>query len=210
MSSHLRKLALTIHITFSVGWFGAVAVFLALSIAGFTSQNPQIVRASYVAMGLSAWLVILPACCGAFLTGLIQSLATQWGLFKHYWLVVKLFLTILCTLALILHMQPISYIADVASMQPLSDTELRGLRIQLIFDAGAALLVLLIIIAVSVYKPWGKINYRATTEAQKYSNTAVVRSPARKPWGLYVILGLIGLILLVGILHLFGISLGGH
>jgi hypothetical protein len=210
MTPNVRKLALTTHITFSVGWFGAVAVFLALSIVGFTSDNLEIVRASYVAMGLSAWLVILPACCGAFLTGLIQSLATQWGLFKHYWIVVKLFLTILCTLVLILHMQPISFISEVASMQSLSDTKLRGLRIQLIFDAGAALLVLLIIIAVSVYKPWGKINYRATKESQKYSNTAVVRSPARKPWGLYMLLSLIALILLVGILHLFGISLGGH
>ena len=34
MSPRLRKLALTAHVTFSVGWLGAVAAFLALSIAG--------------------------------------------------------------------------------------------------------------------------------------------------------------------------------
>lgn len=155
-SPNLRKLVLTTHITFSVGWFGAVAVFLALAIAGFTSQNIQVIRAAYIAMGLSTWFVILPACFGALLSGLIQSLGMPWGLFKHYWIAVKLLFTILSTLVLLLHMQSISYLAEVASETPLSDTDLRGLRIQLIADAGAALLVLLIIIAISIYKPGAK------------------------------------------------------
>jgi hypothetical protein len=52
MSPRLRKLALTAHITFSVGWFGAVAVFLIHAIVGLTSQQPLMVRAAYLAMGL--------------------------------------------------------------------------------------------------------------------------------------------------------------
>jgi hypothetical protein len=48
-----RKWALTAHIVFSVGWAGAAAGFLALSIAGVTSQNPEVVRAAYVGMNLS-------------------------------------------------------------------------------------------------------------------------------------------------------------
>lgn len=39
MTPALRKLNLTAHITSSVGWLGAVASFLALSIAGLTSTN---------------------------------------------------------------------------------------------------------------------------------------------------------------------------
>jgi hypothetical protein len=41
-------LALTAHIAASVGWLGAVAGFLALSIAGLTSQDVQTVRAAYL------------------------------------------------------------------------------------------------------------------------------------------------------------------
>jgi hypothetical protein len=210
MTPNFRKFLLTTHITFSVGWFGAVAVFLALAIAGVTSQNVQVVRATYIAMGLSTWFVILPACFGALLSGLVQSLGTPWGLFKHYWIAVKLLLTILCTLVLLLHMQPISYLAEVASETPLSNMDLRGLRIQLIADAGAALLVLLIIITISIYKPWGKIQYGLSLKDGQSTAAINPTSMRTKPWGLYILLTIIGLMLLIGILHLFGIGLGGH
>jgi hypothetical protein len=41
----LRKLALTAHVTASVGWLGAIMAFLTLSVTGLTSQDPQTVRA---------------------------------------------------------------------------------------------------------------------------------------------------------------------
>jgi hypothetical protein len=50
MTSGLRKFALTIHVTSSVGWLGAVGAFLALAIAGVGSENAQIVRSAYLAM----------------------------------------------------------------------------------------------------------------------------------------------------------------
>ncbi len=95
MTTRITKLVLTSHITFSVGWLGAVAVFLALAITGLTSQNIQLARSAYMAMEMSAWFVIVPFCLASLFTGLIQALGTKWGLFKHYWIVVKLFLTIL-------------------------------------------------------------------------------------------------------------------
>jgi len=52
MTLRLRKLALTMHVTSSVGWLGAVAAFLALSIAGLTSGNDETMRAAYLAMQL--------------------------------------------------------------------------------------------------------------------------------------------------------------
>jgi hypothetical protein len=210
MTPNLRKLVLTTHITFSVSWFGAVAVFLVLAVTGLTSHNVQVIRATYIAMGLSTWFVILPACFGALLSGLVQSLGTPWGLFKHYWIAVKLLLTILSTLVLLLHMQPISYLAEVASETPLSNSDLRGLRIQLIADAGAALLVLLIIITISIYKPWGRIQYGIRRKDGQSTAAINPKSTKRNPWGLYILLTIIGLMLLVGILHLFGIGLGGH
>ena len=90
---------------------------------------------------------------------MVQALGTPWGLLKHYWVLVKLVLTLGATLVL-LHMQPISYLAEVAAKTNLSATELRGLRIQLIADAAAALVVLLTSTAISVYKPWGRIGKR--------------------------------------------------
>jgi hypothetical protein len=59
MTPSLRKLVLTAHITFSVGWIGAVAAFLALAIAGLTSHDVQMVRAASLAMELTARFVIV-------------------------------------------------------------------------------------------------------------------------------------------------------
>ena len=93
MTLRLRKLALTAHITFSVGWLGAVVAYLALAIVGLTSRDAQIVRAAYLSMELIGWFVIVPFSLAALLTGLVQSLGTQWGLFRHYWILVKFLLT---------------------------------------------------------------------------------------------------------------------
>jgi hypothetical protein len=162
MSPAFRKLLLTTHITFSVGWFGAVAGFLALSIAGLNSENEQIIRSAYLSMDLVSWYVILPAALGAFITGIIQSLATQWGLFKHWWIAVKFILTLGATALLLLHMKPISLMADIAMVGNVSDY--RGLQVQLIADASLALIVLFITTAISVYKPWGRIKSKVIEE----------------------------------------------
>jgi len=202
----IRKFGLTAHITFSIGWFGAVVGFLILAISGLISQKPQMVTANYLTMELIGWFVIIPFCLGALLTGIFQSLGTDWGLLKHYWIVVKLVLTVVATLVLFLHMQPVSYLADIASKKELSYSEFRSMRIQLIADACAALFVLLVAITISVYKPWGKIAYGFS---KNNGNTLiVVRS--KTPWGFYVLLSIIGLMIVIAILHLFGISLGHH
>lgn len=52
MTPWLRKFALTAHVTASAGWLGAVAGFLALAVAGPTSQNAQTVRDANLAMEL--------------------------------------------------------------------------------------------------------------------------------------------------------------
>jgi hypothetical protein len=90
MTPRLRKLLLTAHITFSVGWFGAVAAFLALAITGLTSRDAQMVRTAYAAMELTARFVIVPLAFASLLSGIVQSLGTPWGLFRHYWVLAKM------------------------------------------------------------------------------------------------------------------------
>ena len=110
MTPGLRKFALTAHVTTSVGWLGAVAAFLALAIAGLTSQDAHLLRAAYLAMELTAWSIIVPLSLASPLTGLVQSLGTPWGLFRHYWVLVKLLITIPASIVLLLHMQPIGHL----------------------------------------------------------------------------------------------------
>ena len=159
MPPRLRKFALTAHVTSSVGWLGAVAGFLALAVAGLTSRDAQTVRAVYLVMDLTAWYVIVPLCLASVLTGLVSSLSTTWGLFRHYWVLLKILITIPSSLMLLVHMQPISYMAGVAANTPFSIVDLHGLKVQLVIEAAAAVLVLLVATALSVYKPKGVTRY---------------------------------------------------
>ena len=193
MNSRVSKLMLTTHITFSVGWIGTVAAFLALSIVGLIG-NDEMVRACYIAMELVAWFIIVPFCFASLLTGLIQALGTHWGLFTHWWILVKLILTVIATLILILHMQPISYLADVASQKILAFEDLRNLRLRIIADAGAAILVLVAITTVSVYKPWGKIQFGVSLPGFK--------ATTKKPMGKYLLIGFGIAIVIFIMLHL--------
>src|SRR6516225_9693510 len=144
MSRRFRKLALSAHVTASVGWLGAVAGFLALAIGGLTSQQSQTVGAAYLAMELITWSVIIPLSLASLVTGLVSSVGTDWGLFRHYWVLAKLLLTILATTLLALHTQPVGRAASLATEKMMSSADLRPVRIQLVVDAGAALLVLLV------------------------------------------------------------------
>src|SRR4051812_49085831 len=84
-SPAFRKLVLTLHITGSVGWLGAVAGFLALGIAGLSDDNAMMTRAAYLGMRIVGWYVIVPLCGVSLVTGVAQALGTPWGLFHHYW-----------------------------------------------------------------------------------------------------------------------------
>lgn len=159
MAPRLRDLMLTVHVTSSVGFLGAVAAFLALAVAGLTSRDAQMVRAAYLAMELITWFVVVPLCFASLLTGVVQSLGTPWGLFRHHWVLVKLSLTLFSTIALLVHTQPISYVAGVAAGTALSNADLRGLRVQLVVASSIALLVLLVTTALSIYKPRGVTRY---------------------------------------------------
>jgi hypothetical protein len=159
MAPRLRKLALTAHVTSSVGWMGAVACFLALAIVGLTGREEQVVRATYVAMKTTTWAVIVPLCLASLVTGLIESLGTPWGFFRHYWVVAKLALTVLATVVLLAHTQPIGLLAHAAARASLALGDLRAVRVQLLVDAAAALLVLLVATLLAIYKPRGMTAY---------------------------------------------------
>jgi hypothetical protein len=159
MAPQFRQFMLTAHVTSSVSFLGAVAAFLALAAAGAVGHDARTVSAFSLAMEQITLFVIVPMCLASLLTGLVQSLITSWGLFRHYWVVVKLLLTILSTVVLWVHMKPIAYLARVAAGTEWSGADLAGLRFQLMIAAGAAVLVLLTATALSIYKPRGMTPY---------------------------------------------------
>ncbi len=159
MSSTLRKLVLVVHVASSVGSLGAVLVFLTLAIAGLSSEDAQTTRGVYIAMDLTARFVIVPLLLVSFLVGLVQALSTPWGLFRHYWVLVKFLLTALTIVVLLLQMEGIASVAAVAANTALSSADLLELRRSIRTHAAGGIVVLLTLVALSIYKPRGITRY---------------------------------------------------
>jgi hypothetical protein len=168
MTPGLRKFALTAHITSSVGWLGAVVAFLALAVAGLTSQNAQTVRGAYLVMELTGWFVLVPLSLASLLTGLVQSLGTTWGLFRHYWILFKLLINLVATIVLLMYMQTLRYLAGVAGETTASSAVPGRLRTPSpVLHASLALLLLLVATTLAVYKPRGMTRYGQRKQHQR-------------------------------------------
>jgi hypothetical protein len=207
MTPGVRKFTLTAHVASSVGWLGSVAAYLAVALAGLTSQDPQMVRAAYLITALIGWLVIVPLSFAALLTGLVQSLGTEWGLFRHYWIVSKFALTVGAIIVLLVHMQTVSRMAQIAVEVSLSGGDHRDMRKHLVLHAAGALIVLLTTTVLSIYKPWGRTPYGRRVQLQRQTATARMATsaePNAKKTGPYVLVAIIALLVVMLVLHFAG------
>jgi uncharacterized membrane protein YgcG len=158
MSPGLRKFTLAVHLTLSIGWIGAVAAYIALDVAAATSRSAQTLRTAYLGMESISRTVIVPLALASLITGLVISLGTKWGLFRHYWVVISLVLTIVATVVLMVERQVISSYAEMAAAPSTAADDLRALPGTLPHSVGGTL-VLLVVLVLNIYKPQGLTRY---------------------------------------------------
>jgi hypothetical protein len=173
MTPRLRKFALPGHVTSSVGWLGAVVIFLALAVVGLTSQEAQTLRGAYLVMEPAAWLVLVPLAFASPATGVVQSLGTTWGLFRHYGVLFKLLIPVFATIVLLIDMETFRFMARVAA-DPSADLGVVR-RASHRLHAALALLVLLVDTVLAVYKPPGMTPYGWRQQHEQRT--------ASQPWG---------------------------
>lgn len=215
MTGGVRKFALTAHVGSSVGWLGAVAAFLVLSIAAMTSANADTMRSAYISMNLIGQFMIVPLSLAALLTGVVQAFGTQWGLVRYYWVLVKFALTLVATTLLVMH----QFTAVSSAAKRVSEAavgalpDIGGLGIQLIVDASLGLVALLVTLTLSVYKPWGRTRYGLRAEERERITAATGSAPTfgPMPFGLKLFIGLIAVIVAtIAVIHLAGGGLSHH
>ena len=148
-----RRLALAIHIVASMGWLGAAIAILAMAMIGLTSDDEDIVRGVYQVMEPTAWLTLVPMAIGSLVTGALSSLASVWGLFRHWWVVFKILINAFAIVVLLMYMATFSAMADIAA-DPASDLALVRNPSPLLHGI-IAIAALLAATVLSVYKPRG-------------------------------------------------------
>ena len=219
MMPALRRVTFTTHITSSVGWVGAAMAFLALAVIGVTSEDERTVRGAYLVMAPAAWFVLVPLAHASLLSGIALSLGTTWGLFRHYWVVLKLGITVFSTVILLIYVGTFRQMAGVAA-DPVVDLAMVR-NASPIVHAILALVLLVAATVLGVYKPFGMTAYgerrleeqRRPASALTPASAGTARAPdsVSTPAWIYVVGAIaLALALLVVILHLTGATPSHH
>jgi hypothetical protein len=156
LSPGARKLALSFHLTVSVGWIGSVFAYLGLGITAVRTDDAELIRAMWSAMDAIGWYVIVPLAVASLVTGLLMALGTKWGLFRHYWVVISFGLTVFAVAVLFLHMPTVSSTAEVAQSAEGEALEALGGDLE---HPGIGLGILLVVQVLNLYKPRGLTRY---------------------------------------------------
>jgi hypothetical protein len=154
MPPMLRRTVLTVHVASSVGWVGALIAYLALDLTAATSSDIAVVRGAYTAMDVIVRYAIVPLALASVLVGIINGLGTSWGLFRHYWVLAKLVLTVVATGVLLIEAGSVRYLAAAAA----TASDPRSLGSTLPHSIGG-LLILATALVLSVFKPRGLTRY---------------------------------------------------
>lgn len=169
MGPATRRAALVVHVGCSVGWLGAVVTSVALGVAGLLGRDPALVRGVYVVLEVLGWWVLVPLSAGSLLTGLVQSLGTSWGLLRHYWVLVKLVMNLFATGVLLLYTRTLDALAAMARTAPAGDLD-RLRDPSPVVHSGAAIVLLVVALVLSIYKPRGVTGYGRRKQGKPHTS----------------------------------------
>ncbi|NBE94023.1 DUF2269 family protein [Nonomuraea sp. KC401] len=90
MRPPIRRTVLTVHIIASVALLGEVWGLVVLNGAAALTNDPALAHAAYRLMPNLVFAGGIPLSLIALATGITLGLSSHWGLFRYYWVTVKL------------------------------------------------------------------------------------------------------------------------
>jgi hypothetical protein len=156
LSPGARKFLLSVHLTVSVGWIGAVVAYLGLGTTVVRSDDPELIRSMWSAMEIVGWFVIVPLALASLLTGLLMAFGTKWGLFQHYWVTISFGLTVFAVVVLLVHMPSVTSTADLAQSAEGQALQALGGDLE---HPSIGLAILIAVQVLNLYKPRGLTRY---------------------------------------------------
>lgn len=153
-----RKPLLTAHVAASVSVLGTDLVLLALGISSVRGADPQTI---YPAADLIATWLLAPLAALALGTGVLLGLLTHWGLFRYWWVTIKLALTAILTGVILFVLVPRLGAAADAATGPAAQTFTIAERLPLTVAPAAGVTLLLLAVVLAIYKPPWRLRVRS-------------------------------------------------
>lgn len=171
LSQKKKSFLVAIHVICVASWIGGTVGMLLLGIYLHHADHAEQLTYTLASMEIIDENLLKYPALLTLLTGILLSVWTQWGLVKHYWVAMKLALTIITIMIGILFLNP--WTASLAEMiedmgfASLHDGAFRSTWLDMVVTSGFNLLCLLLMVFVTYFKPFGKIKKRRTASPSK-------------------------------------------
>ncbi len=154
------------HSLFACMWVGA-AIVLSVKQLFVNPSNGKELYGIMSTMDFIDIFIIIPGAIGVLVTGLIYSVWTNWGWFKHKWITVKwiicLYGVVFGTYPLGPWMSSLAHISKKQGISALSDPIYLHNRTMLYVFGTLQAATLIFAVFITAVKPWGKAQKRPFT-----------------------------------------------
>ena len=155
-----RRLFVFLHATFSSLWVGGALSMLILIFLKHPTNGYQLL-AYNTAIKLIDDFVIIGSANGVLLTGIILSWKTPWGFFKHWWVAIKLVLTIAMAVFGTVALGPwtnesVTMVQEMG-MEAINSNKYQHIQLMQMIFGPLQFSMMLFLLYLTVYKPFKKI-----------------------------------------------------
>lgn len=160
LSIKQKNWLLSAHVGFAALWTGTVLSMFLLSLRNTTSPNANALFTLNSAINLLDDYIVIPSAIGSVITATFLCWMTNYGFTKFYWVIVKWILTTGLIIFGTFWLFPWGNVAEAISAQeglqafsnPIYSFDAKGVLLGTVIQV----FFLLIIIGISVLKPWGR------------------------------------------------------
>ncbi len=156
-----QKLLKVIHLISVSIWLSSVVTLMLIPIISKKITLDDEIYMYNLAYHFIDMFILTPAAILTLLTGLIYSLFTKWGFFRHGWIIYKWIVTLLIIITGTFYLGPmvtkLLEISDIKRIAALQDQFYTQGEVIGLFAAIINSSLLIIAVFFSVYKPWKNI-----------------------------------------------------
>lgn len=163
LGRRLRRAILVVHIAAVGGWIGMDLVLLVLSLRAWLARSPRDRAVSMQALELFGIVPMISLAVLSLVSGVILGLGTKYGLVRYWWVAVKLVINGVFTVLLVVALRPGLNEAAVAGSRLAEGATDITLSSDMAYPLVVSISGLLFAVAVSVFKPWGRVRARRDT-----------------------------------------------
>lgn len=164
LSQKKKQLLVAVHVISVASWIGGTLGMLLLAIYLNSAANGEQLLYTLASMEIIDENLLKYPALLTLLTGILLSVWTQWGLIKHYWVAIKLILTVVTIMIGILFLN--DWTASLAVMiedmgfATLHNQDFRRTWSSILVTSSFNLFCLFLMVFITYYKPFGRLMKR--------------------------------------------------